>query len=248
MSDNVIELVHLQKQFGDHSVLKDINLSVKKGEVLSIIGASGSGKSTMLRCINQLETPTSGQILYHGKDITSDDFSLSRYRAKVGMVFQSFNLFNNMTVFENCMSGTKKVLHLDKEECKCRAITHLKQVGMAPYINAKPDQLSGGQKQRVAIARALCMNPEVLLFDEPTSALDPEMVGEVLSVMKQLASEGLTMIIVTHEMEFAKNVSTRTIFMDDGYVVEDEPPQELFTNPKNQRTREFLKRYMESKS
>ena len=164
------------------------------------------------------------------------------------MVFQSFNLFNNMTVFENCMSGTKKVLHLDKEECKCRAITHLKQVGMAPYINAKPDQLSGGQKQRVAIARALCMNPEVLLFDEPTSALDPEMVGEVLSVMKQLASEGLTMIIVTHEMEFAKNVSTRTIFMDDGYVVEDEPPQELFTNPKNQRTREFLKRYMESKA
>ena len=202
----------------------------------------------MLRCINHLETPTSGEILFHNVAVRNTPRALSDYRTKVGMVFQSFNLFNNMTVFENCMSGTKKVLHLDKEECKCRAITHLKQVGMAPYINAKPDQLSGGQKQRVAIARALCMNPEVLLFDEPTSALDPEMVGEVLSVMKQLASEGLTMIIVTHEMEFAKNVSTRTIFMDDGYVVEDEPPQELFTNPKNQRTREFLKRYMESKS
>ena len=248
MSKPVIKVENLVKSFGDHEVLKKIDFEINKGDVACIIGSSGSGKSTLLRCINHLETPTSGEILFHNVAVRNTPRALSDYRTKVGMVFQSFNLFNNMTVFENCMSGTKKVLHLDKEECKCRAITHLKQVGMAPYINAKPDQLSGGQKQRVAIARALCMNPEVLLFDEPTSALDPEMVGEVLSVMKQLASEGLTMIIVTHEMEFAKNVSTRTIFMDDGYVVEDEPPQELFTNPKNQRTREFLKRYMESKS
>lgn len=248
MSKPVIKVENLVKSFGDHEVLKKIDFEINKGDVVCIIGSSGSGKSTLLRCINHLETPTSGEILFHNVAVRNTPRALSDYRTKVGMVFQSFNLFDNMTVFENCMSGTKKVLHLDKEECKCRAITHLKQVGMAPYINAKPDQLSGGQKQRVAIARALCMNPEVLLFDEPTSALDPEMVGEVLSVMKQLASEGLTMIIVTHEMEFAKNVSTRTIFMDDGYVVEDEPPQELFTNPKNQRTREFLKRYMESKS
>ena len=248
MSKPVIKVENLVKSFGDHEVLKKIDFEINKGDVVCIIGSSGSGKSTLLRCINHLETPTSGEILFHNVAVRNTPRALSDYRTKKGMVFQSFNLFNNMTVFENCMSGTKKVLHLDKEECKCRAITHLKQVGMAPYINAKPDQLSGGQKQRVAIARALCMNPEVLLFDEPTSALDPEMVGEVLSVMKQLASEGLTMIIVTHEMEFAKNVSTRTIFMDDGYVVEDEPPQELFTNPKNQRTREFLKRYMESKS
>lgn len=248
MSKPVIKVENLVKSFGDHEVLKKIDFEINKGDVVCIIGSSGSGKSTLLRCINHLETPTSGEILFHNVAVRNTPRALSDYRTKVGMVFQSFNLFNNMTVFENCMSGTKKVLHLDKEECKCRAITHLKQVGMAPYINAKPDQLSGGQKQRVAIARALCMNPEVLLFDEPTSALDPEMVGEVLSVMKQLASEGLTMIIVTHEMEFAKNVSTRTIFMDDGYVEEDEPPQELFTNPKNQRTREFLKRYMESKS
>lgn len=248
MSKPVIKVENLVKSFGDHEVLKKIDFEINKGDVVCIIGSSGSGKSTLLRCINHLETPTSGEILFHNVAVRNTPRALSDYRTKVGMVFQSFNLFNNMTVFENCMSGTKKVLHLDKEECKCRAITHLKQVGMAPYINAKPDQLSGGQKQRVAIARALCMNPEVLLFDEPTSALDPEMVGEVLSVMKQLASEGLTMIIVTHEMEFAKNVSTRTIFMDDGYVVEDEPPQELFTNPKNQRTREFLKRYMESKA
>ena len=248
MSKPVIKVENLVKSFGDHEVLKKIDFEINKGDVVCIIGSSGSGKSTLLRCINHLETPTSGEILFHNVAVKNTPRALSDYRTKVGMVFQSFNLFNNMTVFENCMSGTKKVLHLDKEECKCRAITHLKQVGMAPYINAKPDQLSGGQKQRVAIARALCMNPEVLLFDEPTSALDPEMVGEVLSVMKQLASEGLTMIIVTHEMEFAKNVSTRTIFMDDGYVVEDEPPQELFTNPKNQRTREFLKRYMESKA
>ncbi|MDD6170353.1 MAG: amino acid ABC transporter ATP-binding protein [Lachnospiraceae bacterium] len=246
MSDAIIKVESLRKSFGDHEVLKKIDFEIKKGEVICIIGSSGSGKSTLLRCINHLETPTEGEILFHDVPIKNTGRALSEYRTKVGMVFQSFNLFNNMTVFDNCMSGTKKVLHLEKEECKSRAITHLKQVGMAPYIHAKPSQLSGGQKQRVAIARALCMNPEVLLFDEPTSALDPEMVGEVLNVMKKLASEGLTMIIVTHEMEFAKNVSTRTIFMDDGYVVEDDIPQNLFTNPKNPRTREFLKRYMES--
>ncbi len=246
MSEPIIKVESLVKSFGDHEVLKKIDFEISKGEVICIIGSSGSGKSTLLRCINHLEVPTSGEILFHGVGIKNTQSCLSEYRTKVGMVFQSFNLFNNMTVFDNCMSGVRKVLHLDKEEAKNRAIEHLKQVGMAPYINAKPAQLSGGQKQRVAIARALCMNPEVLLFDEPTSALDPEMVGEVLTVMKRLASEGLTMIIVTHEMEFAKNVSTRTIFMDNGYVVEDDAPQKLFTNPKNQRTREFLKRYMES--
>lgn len=245
MSEPIIKVENLRKSFGDHEVLKKIDFEINKGEVICIIGSSGSGKSTLLRCINHLERPTAGEILFHDVAVKNTGHALSDYRAKVGMVFQSFNLFNNMTVFDNCMSGTRKVLHLDKEECKSRAITHLKQVGMAPYIHAKPAQLSGGQKQRVAIARALCMNPEVLLFDEPTSALDPEMVGEVLNVMKKLAGEGLTMIIVTHEMEFARNVSTRTIFMDDGYVVEDDAPGNLFTNPKNTRTREFLKRYME---
>lgn len=246
MSEPIIKVESLVKSFGNHEVLKKIDFEITKGEVICIIGSSGSGKSTLLRCINHLEKPTSGQILFHGIGIKNTQSCLSEYRTKVGMVFQSFNLFNNMTVFDNCMSGVRKVLHLDKEEARGRAIEHLKQVGMAPYINAKPAQLSGGQKQRVAIARALCMNPEVLLFDEPTSALDPEMVGEVLTVMKRLAKEGLTMIIVTHEMEFAKNVSTRTIFMDNGFVVEDDVPQKLFANPKNQRTREFLKRYMES--
>lgn len=246
MDEMILEVRHLSKAFGTNLVLRDIDFTVEKGDVISIIGASGSGKSTLLRCINLLETPSSGEILYHGKNVVGRGVNEPEYRSHVGMVFQSFNLFNNMTVFDNCQSGTRKVLHLDKDECKSRAITHLKQVGMAPYIHAKPAQLSGGQKQRVAIARALCMNPEVLLFDEPTSALDPEMVGEVLNVMKKLAGEGLTMIIVTHEMEFARNVSTRTIFMDDGYVVEDDAPGNLFTNPKNPRTREFLKRYMES--
>lgn len=246
MSEPIIRVENLSKRFGEHEVLKKIEFEINKGEVICIIGSSGSGKSTLLRCINHLERPTAGEILFHNVAVKNTGRELSKYRAKVGMVFQSFNLFNNMTVFDNCMSGTRKVLHLEKEECKSRAIAHLKQVGMAPYIHAKPAQLSGGQKQRVAIARALCMNPEVLLFDEPTSALDPEMVGEVLNVMKKLAGEGLTMIIVTHEMEFARNVSTRTIFMDDGYVVEDDAPGNLFTNPKNPRTREFLKRYMEA--
>ena len=244
MKDAVICVQDLSKSFGNHEVLRKIDIEVRPGEIICIVGSSGSGKSTLLRCINKLESQTSGKILYHGKEIRDVQREVNEYRAKVGMVFQSFNLFNNMTVLQNCMLCTRKVLHVSKEEAFDRAITHLKEVGMAPYIHAKPSQLSGGQKQRVAIARSLCMNPEVLLFDEPTSALDPEMVGEVLNVMKQLATTGLTMIIVTHEMAFARDVSTRTIFMDRGYVAEDAPPAELFSNPKNPRTREFLSRYL----
>ena len=243
---NIIEIKEISKSFGDHEVLRKIDFSVDKGEVICILGSSGSGKSTLLRCVNRLEHQTTGKIFYHGKEIRDVQKEINEYRSKVGMVFQSFNLFNNMTVLENCMVGTRKVLHISKEEAYERAITHLKEVGMAPYINAKPSQLSGGQKQRVAIARGLCMNPEVLLFDEPTSALDPEMVGEVLNVMKKLAKTGLTMIIVTHEMGFARDVSSRIIFMDQGYIAEDAPPEELFTNPKNPRTKEFLKRYIEN--
>lgn len=244
MDDMILEIRHLSKSFGSHEVLRDIDFTVNKGDVTSIIGSSGSGKSTLLRCINLLETPTSGEILYHGQSVTGPKVNAPEYRSHVGMVFQSFNLFNNMTVLGNCMCCTRKVLHISKKEAFDRAITHLKKVGMAPYINARPEQLSGGQKQRVAIARALCMNPEVLLFDEPTSALDPEMAGEVLEVMKELAETGLTMIIVTHEMAFARDVSTRTIFMDKGYVAEDASPEILFTAPKNPRTREFLSRYL----
>lgn len=244
MSEPIISIKNLSKSFGKHEVLRKIDIDVKAGEIICIVGSSGSGKSTLLRCINKLERQTSGKILYHSKEVRDVQKEINKYRSKVGMVFQSFNLFNNKTVLENCMLCTRKVLHISKEEAFDRAITHLKEVGMAPYINAKPAQLSGGQKQRVAIARSLCMNPEVLLFDEPTSALDPEMVGEVLNVMKELATTGLTMIIVTHEMAFARDVSTRTIFMDSGYVAEDAAPAELFTNPKNPRTREFLKRYL----
>lgn len=244
MGEKVISIEALSKSFGDHEVLRKIDFSVEKGEVICIVGSSGSGKSTLLRCVNKLEHQTTGKILYHGKEVRDIQKEVNEYRSKVGMVFQSFNLFNNMTVLKNCMTGTRKVLHISKQEAFERAITHLKAVGMAPYINAYPAQLSGGQKQRVAIARALCMNPEVLLFDEPTSALDPEMVGEVLNVMKELAKTGLTMIIVTHEMGFARDVSTRTIFMDKGYIVEDDDPQKLFTNPKNPRTREFLSRFI----
>ena len=243
-SETVISIKDLSKSFGDHEVLRKIDIDVHSGEVICIVGSSGSGKSTLLRCINKLEKQTSGKILYHDKEVRNVQKDINDYRSKVGMVFQSFNLFNNMTVLQNCMLCTRRVLHLPKQEAFDRAITHLKAVGMAPYINAKPSQLSGGQKQRVAIARSLCMNPEVLLFDEPTSALDPEMVGEVLNVMKDLARTGLTMIIVTHEMAFARDVSTRTIFMDSGYVAEDAAPAELFTNPKNPRTREFLSRYL----
>ena len=244
MGEKIISIKGLGKSFGNHEVLRKIDMDVKAGEIICIVGSSGSGKSTFLRCINKLEKQSSGKILYHGKEVRDVQRDINEYRAKVGMVFQSFNLFNNMTVLQNCMICTRKVLHISKGEAFDRAITHLKEVGMAPYINAYPAQLSGGQKQRVAIARSLCMNPEVLLFDEPTSALDPEMVGEVLNVMKELATTGLTMIIVTHEMAFARDVSTRTVFMDCGYVVEDAPPSELFTNPKNPRTREFLSRYL----
>ncbi|MBP5191788.1 MAG: amino acid ABC transporter ATP-binding protein [Eubacterium sp.] len=244
MDNAVICIQDLSKSFGNHEVLRKIDMEVHSGEIICIVGSSGSGKSTLLRCINKLERQTSGKILFRGKEIRDVQREINDYRAKVGMVFQSFNLFNNMTVLKNCMICTRKVLHISNEEAFDRAITHLKEVGMAPYINAKPAQLSGGQKQRVAIARALCMNPEVLLFDEPTSALDPEMVGEVLNVMKELATTGLTMIIVTHEMAFARDVSTRTIFMDRGYVAEDAPPAEIFSNPKNPRTREFLSRYL----
>lgn len=242
--EKIIEIKDLSKSFGDHEVLRSISFGVNKGDVISILGSSGSGKSTLLRCVNRLEHQSSGQIFYHGNEIKDSQKEVNEYRSKVGMVFQSFNLFNNMTVLENCMAGTRRVLHLPKEEARERAITHLKKVGMAPYINALPAHLSGGQKQRVAIARGLCMNPEVLLFDEPTSALDPEMVGEVLGVMQELAQSGLTMLIVTHEMGFARDVSSRIIFMDQGYIAEDTTPAEFFTNPKNPRSREFLSRYI----
>ena len=243
MAEKIIELQHLQKQFGTHDVLRDINLSVEKGEVLSIIGASGSGKSTMLRCINLLETPTGGRVLYRGQDVTTLD--LSRYRAKVGMVFQSFNLFNNMTALQNCVTGQTAVLKRSHAEAEEVAMRYLTKVGMAPYIHAKPAQLSGGQKQRIAIARALAMEPEALLFDEPTSALDPQMVGEVLNVMRDLANEGLTMLVVTHEMAFARDVSTNVIFMDDGLVCESGTPEQIFGAPQDPRTREFLTRFLQ---
>lgn len=240
----VIELRHLNKRFGTNEVLRDISFQTNHGDVICIIGASGSGKSTMLRCINMLETPTSGEILYHGKNILNKGVKVSAYRAKVGMVFQQFNLFNNMTVLQNCMIGTMRVLKKDKNSAEQLALKYLTKVGMAPYINAKPHQISGGQKQRVAIARALAMEPEVLLFDEPTSALDPQMVGEVLEVMRDLAKEGLTMIIVTHEMAFARDVSSHVVFMADGIIAEEGAPEMLFNNPKNALTREFLSRFM----
>lgn len=243
MSETVISIKDLSKSFGDHEVLRKIDIDVHSGEVICIVGSSGSGKSTLLRCINKLEKQTSGKILYHDKEVRNVQKDINDYRSKVGMVFQSFNLFNNMTVLQNCMLCTRRVLHLPKQEAFDRAITHLKAVGMAPYINAKPKQLSGGQKQRVAIARALAMEPEILLFDEPTSALDPQMVGEVLEVMRDLAHEGLTMIIVTHEMAFARDVSKRVIFMANGVIVEDRPPKELFENPKDSLTKEFLSRF-----
>lgn len=236
----IIEIKHLSKAFGANVVLKDINFTVNKGDVTCIIGASGSGKSTILRCINLLETPTSGDILYHGDSILTKGFKQTEYRVHVGMCFQSFNLFNNMTVLENCMIGQIKVLKKTKEEAKRNALVYLQKVGMAAYINARPDQISGGQKQRVAIARALAMEPEVLLFDEPTSALDPEMVGEVLSVMKQLAKEGMTMIVVTHEMGFARQVSNKVLFMSDGLIEEEGTPEEIFDHPQSDRTKAFL--------
>ncbi|MBR3296944.1 MAG: amino acid ABC transporter ATP-binding protein [Firmicutes bacterium] len=239
----MLEIKHLSKSFGSHEVLKDIDFTVNTGDVTSIIGASGSGKSTLLRCVNLLETPTSGEILYHGEDVTKG-VNQNSYRAKVGMVFQSFNLFNNMSVLKNCMVGQQKVLKRSAEEAEAEALKYLEKVGMKPYINAKPRQISGGQKQRVAIARALALSPEILLFDEPTSALDPEMVGEVLAVMRSLAEEGMTMLVVTHEMAFARDVSNHVVFMADGVILEQGVPADIFSNPKEQRTREFLARVL----
>ncbi len=245
MSEHILEVRHLSKTFGTHAVLKDIDFTVDKGDVTCIIGASGSGKSTLLRCINLLETLTTGEILYHGQDVSKGRINSSAYRAKVGMVFQNFNLFNNLTVLDNCMIGQQKVLKIHKEEARRRALYYLNKVGMAPYINARPAQISGGQKQRVAIARALSMEPEVLLFDEPTSALDPEMVGEVLEVMKALATKDkMTMLVVTHEMAFARDVSTHVVYMADGVIEEEGEPSRIFTNPGSLKTREFLKRIL----
>jgi putative lysine transport system ATP-binding protein len=243
MGDTILEIRHLSKSFGSHEVLRDIDFTVQKGDVTSIIGASGSGKSTLLRCINLLETPTSGEILYHGENVASRGVNAAAYRSHVGMVFQSFNLFNNMTVLENCMAGQVKVLKKGKAEARAHAMEYLEKVGMTPYINAKPRQISGGQKQRVAIARALAMDPEVLLFDEPTSALDPEMVGEVLSVMQALAQEGMTMLVVTHEMAFARDVSSHVVYMNQGVICEQGTPEQVFGDPQRQETRDFLSRF-----
>ena len=243
--DAVLQVNHLSKSFGSHEVLRDIDFTVKKGDVTSIIGASGSGKSTLLRCINLLETPSKGEIFFHGENVAARGVNPTAYRSKVGMVFQNFNLFSNMTVLQNCMVGQTKVLKRPEKEAKETALQFLHKVGMTPYINAKPRQLSGGQKQRVAIARALAMGPEVLLFDEPTSALDPEMVGEVLTVMRSLAGEGLTMLVVTHEMAFARDVSNHVVFMREGVIWEEGGPQEIFVNPQRDETKEFLSRFME---
>ena len=243
---SVIEVKNLKKSFGEHGVLHDISFSVEKGDVISIIGPSGSGKSTLLRCVNFLEVPSGGEILFHGKAVDDKELKLTDYRARVGMVFQSFNLFDNMTVLKNCTAGQKIVLKRSEEKAKKIALENLSKVGMSAYVNARPKQLSGGQKQRVAIARALCMNPEVILFDEPTSALDPEMVDEVLAVMKSLAESGITMIIVTHEMAFARDVSNKVIFMDGGVIEEQGSPSEIFTSPKSPRTKEFLSRFFKS--
>ena len=245
MSKELIRLRDLCMAFDDELVLDHINLYINDSEFLTLLGPSGCGKSTLLRCINLLETPTNGKVLFHGSDITAKGSDPCAYRAKVGMVFQSFNLFNNMTVLDNCTAGLRYVLHQDKETAKKTALENLEKVGMAPYIHAKPRQLSGGQKQRVAIARALAMQPEVLLFDEPTSALDPQMVGEVLAVMRQLAKEGLTMIVVTHEMAFARAVADKVIFMDGGVIVEQGAPEQVFGDTQQARTKQFLARYNE---
>ena len=246
MGELILEVRHLSKAFGTNQVLRDIDFTVDKGDVISIIGASGSGKSTLLRCINLLETPTSGEILYHGQDVAGRGVNAANYRSHVGMVFQSFNLFNNMTVLENCMVGQVKVLKKNREDARKSAMNYLEKVGMAPYINAKPRQISGGQKQRVAIARALAMEPEVLLFDEPTSALDPEMVGEVLSVMRDLAQEGMTMLVVTHEMAFARDVSSHVVYMNQGVICEEGTPEQIFGDPQRQETKDFLARFRQN--
>jgi putative lysine transport system ATP-binding protein len=246
MSDTILEIRHLSKSFGSHEVLRDIDFTVAKGDVTSIIGASGSGKSTLLRCINLLETPTSGEILFHGRDVTSRRTNAPEYRSHVGMVFQSFNLFNNMTVLDNCIVGQVKVLKKHKTDARQCALHYLEKVGMTPYINAKPRQISGGQKQRVAIARALAMGPEVLLFDEPTSALDPEMVGEVLAVMQTLAQEGMTMLVVTHEMAFARDVSNHVVYMNQGVICEQGTPVQVFGDPQRPETKDFLARFRQN--
>ena len=239
----LVSVCNLQKSFGERQILRGISFNIHRGDVVCVIGPSGSGKSTLIRCVNFLEHPTGGQIEYRGQNVMDAFKKLTLFRTKVGMVFQSFNLFNNMTVLENCMVGQVKVLGKNKNEAKATALKYLKHVGMDSYVNAKPHQLRGGQKQRVAIARALALEPEVLLMDEPTSALDPEMVGEVLRVIRDLAKEGLTMVIVTHEMAFARDVSNRVIFIDQGVIAEEGTPEQIFANPKNQRTRDFLSRF-----
>ena len=240
----ILKVKNLEKKFGQNLVLKDINFEVNKNEVVSIIGSSGSGKSTLLRCLNLLERPTSGDIYYMDKNILDEHFDERHYRSEVGMVFQNFNLFENKNVLENCTLGQEKVLKRSKKDAQDLAMKYLTDVGMDRFKDSKASQLSGGQKQRVAIARALCMNPKVLLFDEPTSALDPEMVGEVLEVMTRLAKSGITMIVVTHEMDFARDVSTRVLFMDKGIILEDGRPNDIFTNPTHDRTKEFLSRFL----
>ncbi|MCL2803171.1 MAG: amino acid ABC transporter ATP-binding protein [Micrococcales bacterium] len=240
----MVETKQLTKDFGENEILKGIDFSITKGEVVSVIGSSGSGKSTFLRCVNLLDWPTGGEVLYHGQNVLAPGYDVNHYRAKLGMVFQQFNLFANLSVLSNCVIGQMRAAGRRRAEAVDIAKDFLDKVGMAPYVNAKPHQLSGGQKQRVAIARALSMQPEALLFDEPTSALDPEMVGEVLKVIGSLAHTGLTLIIVTHEMAFARDVSDRVAFMDGGVIAEQGPPNQVFTNPKLPRTKEFLARFL----
>lgn len=242
--DEMIKIENLEKSFGSLKVLKGIDLSVHQGEVVTVIGASGSGKSTMLRCINLLEEPDSGHIYFEGQDLTSLDTNINKLREEIGMVFQNFNLFNNKNVLDNCTLAPITIKKMKKSEAEKIAIEHLKNVGLQDFIYADVRKLSGGQRQRVAIARALCMNPKIMLFDEPTSALDPEIVQEVLDVMKNLADEGMTMVVVTHEMVFAKEVSDRIVFMDQGVILEEGTPEEIFTSPKQDRTKEFLRRYL----
>ena len=240
----LIKVENLQKTFGENQVLKDINAEIHKGDVMVVIGASGSGKSTFLRCLNLLEEPTGGKIFFEGVDITDSKVNINLHRQKMGMVFQQFNLFPNMTILKNMIIGPMKLLKMSKAEATKEAMALLERVGLADRANDYPSQLSGGQKQRIAIVRALCMKPDVMLFDEPTSALDPEMVGEVLEVMKSLAKEGMTMVVVTHEMGFAREVATDVVFIDEGVIVEQAPPEEFFTNPKNDRLKDFLSKVL----